>query len=273
MEVVQGKEVVGDGPALKHRGSGLTFRELFKGDEADIPNNYLMVLAGQRSFYSPVHRHNFDQFRLGVRGTISILPDLDVGEGELCYHPEGVRYGPQDDGDEPREVLVLQFGGASGQGFLSHAQLAKAQEALGARGRFEKGRFIPSADGEESVDAFQALWEHCQGRTLEYPRGRYDRPVKMVLGNYEWKGEGAARKKTLGVFSERETRAEVWLVDGTWDVPAENATQLFYVLSGSGTTGEGERLGEETAARLKSGQKATITGDGLEILRYVLPII
>ena len=37
--------------------------------------------------------------------------------GEIAYFPESAYYGPQE-GGEDRIVVLLQFGGASGQGFI-----------------------------------------------------------------------------------------------------------------------------------------------------------
>jgi len=276
MEVVYGKSLTYEGTLLKHRGSGLAFKDLFVGSDSDIPNNYLFVLARQESFYSPVHHHNFDQFRFGINGDISILPDMTVGRGELCYHPEGAYYGPQDDGPGEREVLVLQFGGASGQGFLSHRLINAAQEKLSKRGRFEKGRFYEQGK-EEAIDSFQALWEYTTGKKLVYPKGRYDRPIKMTPDNYEWgkvQGAYAVWKKSLGVFSERETRAEMFKISqDTWDVPGEDAVQLFFVLEGTGSV-DGQKLEELAAGRLMPGKGAKISTDGdITVLRYVLPVL
>ena len=166
MELVDGSLLTYDETMLKHRGAGLAFKNLFLGDENDIPNNYYFVLAKQESFYSPVHHHNFDQFRFVTKagGPISILPDLDVHPGELCYHPEGVYYGPQNDGEGVKEVLVLQFGGASGQGFVSHRHLKESQEKLGKVGRFEKGKFFPMEE---------VIYQKLSGYRI-IPKGRKD---------------------------------------------------------------------------------------------------
>ncbi|KAH8806006.1 hypothetical protein F5884DRAFT_755552 [Xylogone sp. PMI_703] len=276
MEVVYGKSLSYEGISLKHRGSGLAFKELFLGSDDDIPNNYLFVLAQQESFYSPVHHHNFDQFRYGISGDISILPDMIVHEDELCYHPEGVYYGPQDDGPGVREVLVLQFGGASGQGFLSHKLINTAQERLSKKGKFEKGKFYEEGK-EEGVDSFQALWEDTIGRKLVYPKERYDRPIKMTPDNYEWKkvqGMNGVWKKTLGVFSEREARAEMFKINqGSYEFSDEDTVQLFFILKGSGTA-DGQKLEELAAGRLAPGKGAKISTDGnITLLRYVLPIL
>ena len=279
MEIVHSGDLTYDQTKLQHRGSGLAFKDLFLGDETDVPNNYYFILARQSRFYSPVHRHNFDQFRFPTLGDINILPDLNVRQGELCYHPEGVPYGPQDDGEASKEVLVLQFGGASGQGFLSHAQLRETQTQLAEKGRFDKGKYYRQLDeGEaEPVDSFQALWEHQMGKPLVYPQGRYDRVVNMHPDAYGWKAvenHPGVWKKTLGVFSERETRAEMIKIEkSVWKVPPECATQLFFVLKGDGTA-DGNPFKAESAGRLRLGVAGEIgTETEIEMLRFVMPLV
>jgi hypothetical protein len=285
MEIADTSKLDFEGLGLKHRGNGLWFKYLFLGDEADPANNYLFVLARQQSFYSPVHRHNFDQFRYPTMGNINILPEVDVHQGELCYHPEGVYYGPQDDGDELKEVLVLQFGGASGQGFVSHAKLAESQQKLSTQGRFERGKFIrrrENIDGtgdeeSEPIDAFQALWEDQTGRSLVYPEGRYDRIIKMQPTAYSWTkvhGDSGVWKKTLGVFSERETRAEVIKIEkDSWKIPADEAIHLLYLLKGEGYA-DGDEIKAGWAGRIQPGKAAEIKTDtGLHILHFKLPLL
>lgn len=285
MEIADTTQLQFDAPSLKHRGAGLFFKVLFLGDDTDPANNYSFMLARQQSFFSPVHRHNFDQFRYATLGDISILPNVNVCQGELCYHPEGVPYGPQNDGDQLKEVLVLQFGGASGQGFISHEKLNESQQRLASQGRFEGGKFIRcirNVNGTESkeekpIDAFQALWEDQMGRPLEYPQGRYDRIIKMQPDAYAWtkvKGCVGVWRKTLGVFSERETRAEVIKIEnGTWEIGAEDATQLFYALKGEGMA-NGSNIVAEWGGRIQAGNTADIsTGTEIEMLRFVLPML
>ncbi|KAJ5274106.1 hypothetical protein N7478_009231 [Penicillium angulare] len=285
MEIADTSKLSFDPVSLKHRGSGLYFKTLFLGDQGDPANNYYFMLARQRSFYSPVHRHNFDQFRYSTLGDISILPNVNVRQGELCYHPEGVYYGPQDDGDQLKEVLVLQFGGASGQGFISHEKLAESQKRLDGQGRFEGGKFFRAVKGDEgsnigedeAIDAYQALWEDQMRRPLVYPEGRYDRVIKMQPDAYTWskvKGCNGVWKKTLGVFSERETRAEILKIESsTCHIMMEDATQLFYVLKGEGLTG-GEKIVAEWAGRIQAGKAANIsTTTELQVLRFVMPTL
>jgi hypothetical protein len=109
-------------------------------------------------FFSPRHKHNFDQFRFPIRGKFSIGTDPEVvlHEGELGYFPEGVEYGPQLDGEESKEMLILQFGGPSRQGFISYAKLASIQADLEKEGQFEGGKFYPhvsdQVNGESGID-------------------------------------------------------------------------------------------------------------------------
>jgi hypothetical protein len=107
------------GAGHRGSGSGLAFKCFFIG-QPGTPENYAFTLAKQNgSFFSPRHRHNFDQFRLAWRGDVNIAPKVDLQQGHLGYFPEGTHYGPQDDPEGNRETLVLQFGGASGQGYMS----------------------------------------------------------------------------------------------------------------------------------------------------------
>ncbi|PYH97857.1 hypothetical protein BO71DRAFT_372482 [Aspergillus ellipticus CBS 707.79] len=273
---------------LSHRGPGLSFKHLFKGTP-HTPENYLFTLAHQTTFYSPLHRHNFDQFRFAYRGAVSLAPDILLREGELSYHPEGVAYGPQHDTEGERDVLVLQFGGASGQGYLGFEELEEAQERLKKKGGFVDGKFVENGDAEneeggkkkKKKDGYEALWEEMAGRRLEYPAPRYGAAVVVKPEGFRWKkvggqgeGEGAWRK-LLGVFTERETVADLWRVDagGRVEVRGCDAVQLFFVLRGQGEAG-GERVEMESAVRLVPGTGVVLTSAvGMEVIRFVLPMM
>ncbi|CRG83413.1 hypothetical protein PISL3812_00764 [Talaromyces islandicus] len=289
MDIVHGTSAAFIPPPLKHRGDGLAFKDVFYGDKG-TPENYYLSLVRQGTFFSPRHKHNFDQFRYAVRNNVSIGPDMLLHEGELSYHPEAVHYGPQHDEDGERDVLVLQFGGASGQGYLTFDQLAEAQAALKEKGRFEGGKYY--ADGNasaEAKDGYEALWEHCNGRPLVYPAGRYHDPIIIRPKAFSWKpikpGEKGVLYKNLGVFSERETRVQTVRIEagGKWQVEAENAIQLLYVLRGEGnaslseeqTSPSSEAIKFESAIRLKPGSDSVVfwTDSEVEFLHFVLPML
>ena len=81
---------------------------------------------------------------------------MTIKEGELCYHDKGVEYGPQLDEEDGKDhiLLILQFGGTSGQGYLSYDQLLSVQSELKNHGNSEGGKFHP-ADGSEPTDGFK----------------------------------------------------------------------------------------------------------------------
>jgi hypothetical protein len=105
-EIVHGDELEFKALCFKHRVGEPSFKYLLRGQDG-TPENYMLALALQRSFYSPVHKHNFDQFRFAYRGDFSISPTMTIEEGELCYHPEGVEYGPQLDEEDGKDHILL----------------------------------------------------------------------------------------------------------------------------------------------------------------------
>jgi hypothetical protein len=142
------------------------------------------------------------------------------------------------------------------------------------KGNIREGEIL-SIGQSEPVDGLQATWEEAMGRPLLYPKGRYERPIKMIPDNFGWfplSGDCRVSKKTLGVSSKRETRAEVIRIEGSsWHVPVENVIQLFFVLKGSGSVEEQE-LEYESAGRLKPGIGAGLATAGhVELLRIVIP--
>ena len=280
MEIVHGKELQFEEISLKHRGSGITFKHLFLGQE-NTPENYLFTISRQTKFYSPRHRHNFDQFRYAYRGDVSIAPDLTLREGELCYHPEAVFYGPQNDESGERDVLVLQFGGTSGQGYLNFAQVAEGQKLLKQSGRFEGGKFYPEGE-RKPQDAYEAIWERFSGRPLEYPAPRYHSVIVAKPENYAWvpcKGSGSGTRnmstRTLGVFTERQTRADMIKLEmgGELELLEDDALQLLFVVRGQGKAGE-KVIEMESAVHLLPGTRVLLSSDSqMEIIRFVLPIL
>ena len=204
------------------------------------------------------------------------MPEVVLHEGKLGYFPEGVEYGPQKDGEESKEILVLQFAGPCGQGYFSWEELKRVQGGMdGVEGKFEGGKFVSNKDGEVK-DGFEALWEKKMGMKLEYPKGRYRQPVIMELEAFQWRGvRKGVWKKVLGVFNEWGTMAEVLRVekgsDGLGLEGKEGMVKLLYVFKGEGKV-NGEAAKAESAFRLKAGERATLSSDGtVEILGITMP--
>jgi hypothetical protein len=178
------------------------------------PNNYRLTLDGAGStgdWTTPRHRHTKEQFRYVVSGKFHITDKEVLPAGWAAYFPESVYYGPQ---IKPKDLhmLTLQYGGPSGLGYMSPAQMQNGINALLARGgKFENGVYtwIDEQGRRHNQDAAEAAEEAAWGRKMEYPRPRYTNFIIMNPGAFNWIPDKAApgiERKTLGIFTERETR-------------------------------------------------------------------
>jgi hypothetical protein len=261
-----------------HPTGSLRQRYLFEGTDG-TPENFMFSIAETTGRFQMVsHRHNFDQFRMALVGDMTMGPDRTLKEGHLGYFPEGSSYGPQDDEAGP-VALVLQFGGASGYGYMSMGQYRAGREALRKKGHFEGAVFVrdDGQPGQKKKFSINAIWEEALGERLLIPTPRYDKPVFMNPKAYRWipgQAPGVSRK-ALGTFSERETLAEMWRIEAgaTLSLAAGRAIRLLFVLDGTGSAG-GSKLGRYFGIRIDPGEEAAITADnGLELLSFRLPLI
>ena len=194
----------------KIRDGDLDSKHLLNGVD-NTPNNYRVALTTATTAWpAPRHRHNFDQIRFPINGAFEYAKGTELPAGWIGYFPEGAHYGPQL--RQPGlKMLVIQFGGASGSGYLSEEQLRAARSRLVARGSFDKGVFtwIDENGKKHNKDAFEACWEEHMGRKLEYPAPRYDGQIKMNPASFAWvadKAREGVAHKWLGTFTERDIR-------------------------------------------------------------------
>jgi hypothetical protein len=265
-------------PYTSNVRGGLDVKRLLDGAPG-TPDNYLLnVVRSNGSYVSPRHRHNFDQVRLVLDGTVCVSPGRDMHAGQVGYFPEGTYYGPQDDAGRTWTIMIVQFGGASGEGFMSPEQALAAKTALGEEGEIVGGIFRrKSGAGKKNQDAYEATWEKCTGRRLVYPPPRYEAPVIVEPGGFDWKpvGEGGVTRRSFGVFTERETKLESWRIPAgtTWAAPSKRAVQLFFVLKGEGDCA-GQPYYRHGAVEARSGERAAFTAKtDTEILLLVMPTI
>lgn len=277
MEITHGRDMDYASDGFKHGSMGVGFKFLSHGVE-HTPENYVLLLAKQANYHSPVHMHNFDKFRVTLQGDISLTPGLYLKEGHVSYLPEGVKYGPQDDGPGERIVLGLQFGGASGQGFMSLETLKKASLELRKTGEFRGGKYYP-ADGGEVVDWYQANWEYINKRPLVYPKGRYHAPICMDPESFSWKAtptQGAnSFKKLLGTYSERESSIEYLKIEGAGSlrIGGDDAIHLAFVTDGCCKIDE-EELTKESVVKTPAGVATEVVSEtGLEMIHFVMPMM
>jgi len=263
----------------QHRGGGLAVKHLLTGEE-NSPDNYRLLMGRDNGGHeSPRHRHNFDQVRMTLKGTLSLAPGKDLHEGQVGYFPEGTPYGPQKDPLAERIALVLQCGGASGAGYISTRQMKEATRALAEEGEFKGGVYYRrEGNGRRQQDAYEAVWERCNGRKLDYPPQRYAEPILMTPASFAWVADAAVpglERKLLGVFTERGTRLEMirLLADGAVALGRPDARVLVFAVAGAGTCG-GERWFQHSAAEIAPGETARFAAaETAELLVITLPAI
>jgi len=259
---------------LEHRGGTFHSRTTAEGVPG-TPGNFKFSVSELGTGYSgPRHRHNFDQYRFMIAGESDYGQDGPLKAGMLGYYPEGVPYGPQVN-NTPIVCAVLQFGGASGSGYLLPREVKAGMEELKKFGEFKDGVFHrrEGVPGKRNLDAYQAIWEHVHGRDMIYPKGRYDAPVIMDTANYDWapvKGAAGVREKLFGVFTERRTQARMLRLAAGASAEVDGRG-VYLVLSGAGSA-EGQPLRKYTTVYVDTGEHATLHADeAIELLHYGLP--
>jgi hypothetical protein len=244
------------------------------------PGNFSLQIGDTPRYYSPRHRHNFDQVRFQLEGDFDFATDGAMQPGSIAYFPEGTHYGPQS-GDSHSATLVLQFGGASGSGYISPEQYEQAAAELAKSGTFAKGVYtrLKRDGGKINKDAYEAVWEQVNGRPLIYPRERYLRPVFMDPENFEWivvEDQPGVSSKLMGEFSERRTRVEFFRIEPGAKLRLEKHS-IYFVARGAGTVeasgANGLRAFEaRTTIHLGTGEQAGAAAtEQCEILRIGLP--
>lgn len=255
----------------------LAIKVLLTGQD-DSPNNYVVMTnrTGSGGWATPRHRHNFDQIRFILKGSYPYAPGKSMPEGWVGYFPESVYYGPQDR-PEGLEMLTLQFGGASGNGFLSVARREAANEALKSKGQFKNGIFTyyDETGKKHNVDGSQACFEEATGQTLTFAKPRYDSLVMMDPASYDWIPEAASgiSSKWLGTFTERQARVGFTRLEAGVSLTAgqQSSMELMFLKSGKVSV-EGREYGPHSAFEFGPGEALSIEAlEPSEFFRLVLP--
>jgi hypothetical protein len=265
MQIVHADEVPFRAPGTKHREPNVEFKHLMVGKRGSPQNFELLVARTKGTFYSPRHHHNFDQIRFGLSGRFGDGKGNDVPAGGVGYYPEGAHY--LIDCAES-EVLLLQFGGASGWGFTNYDQLYGAYPELARLGEFRDGVFFRGDRSNlppgtrRNQDGYEAMWEHIHGQRLRYPAPRYKEPVIMSPENSAWLADEAqpgVARRTLGVFTERLIEiAQIKVDEGaTLRESAPRAPRLLFVIAGGGTA-EGREWRAQTVIQLDKGESTSV---------------
>ncbi len=222
----------------------------------DSPNDYLLNvgLTGSGGWGTPRHRHNFDQIRYVLKGKYPASPHKIMDEGSVAYFPESVHYGPQDR-PEGLEMMVIQFGGASGSGFLSTPRREAANEALKAKGEFNKGVYTWFDDKgqKHNMDGSAACFEEATGKKLIFHPARYDDIIMMDPKTYDWIATDTPGvfTKLLGTFTERNTRIGFLKLEAgaTYNTGTRSQTEILFMSTGTIEI-DGKTYGDQTAIEL-----------------------
>jgi len=194
------------GEVSGHRSGGIDFKRLLQGTPGAPDNFELSIVRTAGDYFTPRHRHNFDQVRLCLEGAMNYAPGKDLKAGTVGYFPEGTFYGPQSD-TSTSIVLLLQMGGSAGYGFMSYQQLNAGYQKLSDLGRFDGGVFTRSTpDGRVTrKDGYEAIWEHINGRAVEYPPPRYEEPIVIHPDGFGWIAtrDPGFELKHMATFGER----------------------------------------------------------------------
>jgi ChrR-like protein with cupin domain len=274
---VTDEEVPWDGLSV-HRGNPRPYKTypLATG----VPGlNVKLTLSRIDDFYSPRHRHNFEQIRYAVEGSYSSGKQT-MQQGQVGYFPEGCYYGPQDQHGAAL-LLVLQFPGPSDAYYLTDEDRDAAYERLKARGTFSGGIYtVANPDGQtRNQDSFEAIWEeHCQQK-LEYPKPRYSEPIIMEPSTFGWRAhptQAGLEIKHLGTFGEDQTGVSFLRFSRGTDVESERvgAPELRYVVSGSlSYAGRDFPRGSYFSLPADTPTQRETSAEGCEMLVISLPMI
>jgi hypothetical protein len=261
---------------LEHRGGTFHGRIMVEGEPGALDNFQVSYGEMGGDFNSPRHRHNFEQIRYQLEGVLDYGRDGRLSAGMVGYFPEGIYYGPQS--QDPAiscKTIVLQYGGASGSGYLSQGEVQAGMQELRQHGEFQDGVFRRRADveGKRNLDGYQAIWEHVNGRPMLYPRPRYPQPIFMDPASYRWvpvEGRPGVGEKLLGVFTERRSEAGFLRLDPGASHVARGKG-VYVVIRGVGTVA-GEPMRVLTTVHLARAETATFTArEQTELLHFGLP--
>ncbi len=223
--------------------------------------------------FSPRHRHNFDQIRIGLSG-VSHYGKHVLRERMIGYFPEGTFYGPHTLHELPSRLATLQLDGPSRAGYLPYRFIEAATHEMKALGEFRKGVYYPT-DGK-AMEAFQAAWERASGRAAEFPKPRFDEPILMHLDAFPWEpsNDGIALKD-VGAFGAGAPSIAMTRLDrgAVHQFAATDRTVIHFLLDGEATT-DGRSLTCHSAFALEPGETLELYGESatVEIIEIALPV-
>jgi hypothetical protein len=254
------------------RGGTFHYKRLVEGTPGTAGNFGLMLSHTFDNFVSPRHHHNFEQIRFQLEGVCCFGRDGEMVPGTVGYFPEGVFYGPQSAAGEAL-VLVLQFGGPSGSGYMSEDELQTSVAELSLVGEFRAGVFYrTSGEGRPRQDAYEAAWENRHKRPMSYPAGLYPSPILTQAETLPWQSEApGAHARSFGQFKGGTAASVLQLEAGA--TTSLCGPSVVFVVSGAGRLAD-QPIEAQASIHLSPAETLPLATDtGIELLRMQLPDI
>ncbi len=257
------------------RAGRIQWKELAKGVAGAADNFEFNIYRFFPGYTTPRHRHNWEQMRFGLNSELTYEPGKVISNGSLVYFPEGAYYGPQ---ESPviSDILLLQYGGASGQGYMSQEQFFASREALMKTGEFNGGIYTcyDEVGKKHNQDGAEAIWEHVFKKKIHYVKPRIPESVKFQVDAFNWVPSGidGVEEKLLAVLTERRvTAAMVRATRRTQLKVAADQRQLFFTFKGEFGVA-GKTCGPQTSIYSDRGESLELTLEpGWESLMITLP--
>jgi uncharacterized RmlC-like cupin family protein len=195
-------------------------------------------------YYSPRHRHNFDQVRFTIEGQVKYGP-ITTQAGDCLYFPEGVFYGPTEIHSDEALTMTIQTQGPSWSYFPHRPDLERATAEVAEKAELdrERGRFR-WPDGKYQ-DSYEAAWEHLTGEKLVYPPARHQHPCLLRSASFEWVPSPRApgvSVKALARFNESGPAVNLTRLEAGSELPGgeSHCHQVATVVSGVAHYGDAD---------------------------------
>jgi hypothetical protein len=277
MQIVETEKLEWELVVPNTRG-GDVFRKMIRSAEEVEAVTYDVRIErfgeGDRGYNSIRHRHDFEQLRFAVSGTMD-LGFAPLKEGDVGYFPANAYYGPQR--CEGAVVLIAQWGDR----FITQAASNRAVAELSAVGAFVDGIYRSvDVDGKPfNKDPLNSIWEQVFKEPYKPQTPRYSQPVVITPGAFGWsEPDGPVQYRHHGVFTENSLAIETvrWVADGAINThPAEQDDRPVLIFTTAGRFNSNETtFGALTGVWVESGESAKIeavAGSEALVVRFPAP--
>jgi len=226
-----------------HRKTTLRITDLFEmADERRLRTGLSRHSKG--AYYSPRHRHNFDQVRFTLEGAVKYGP-IQTQAGDAVYFPEGVFYGPTEIVSEEALTWTIQTQGPSWGFFPDRPLLEETTAQLAAEAELDRDNGRIRWPSGRWQDSYEAAWERIMGTEMVYPPARFTTPVLLRASAFTWVPDPEAPGvcfKPLARFNETGPYIRMLRIEPSGVLPGGEAEvhQIAAVVAGKAHYGERE---------------------------------